>query len=126
MTRKIVLPILTVFFVALLTSFIAVDFNKMLVGKWELKTIQKPGQPAMETKPVLGDSFIKFNSDFTYEESGGRETTGIWKITDDKYLQTKTAKQANFTEKVELKELAPDKIEMKLSDKTKMVYQLVK
>ena len=113
--------------VTILCSFTQTDFTKTLVGKWELKTIETPGKPPMDTKPVLGESFIQFNIDFTYEEeSGGRKSNGIWKITDNKYLQTKTEKQADFTEKVALKEIVPDKIEMQLVSKTKMVYQLVK
>jgi|GEM_PF-2594851 len=126
MKTKITYALLLALLATSLSSFLLTDFNKTIIGKWELKTIQSPGKPAMDTKSVLGESFMQFNSDFTYNETGWRETKGIWKIVDNKYLQTKGEKQADFTEKIELKELASDKIEMSTSDKKKFVYQLVK
>ncbi len=110
-----------------LMSFTCVDFNKTLIGKWELKTIQTAGKPAMSTKEILGDSFMEFKSDFTYIESGESESkSGVWKITGEKFLQTKSEKQADFTEKMELKEIAPGKIQITSSSKTSMVYERVK
>lgn len=114
------------FFACLLTSFTLVDFTKTLVGKWELKTIQQPGKAAMPTKDVLGESFMEFKSDFTYEESGDSKSSGVWQITEGKYLQTKENGKPNFTEKMELKEIAPDKIQITGSTKTSLVYQRVK
>lgn len=110
----------------LLSSFTLVDFNKTLLGKWELKTIQTAGKPAMSTKEILGDSFMEFKSDFTYVESGESTSTGVWKITGEKFLQTKAEKQAEYSEKMELKELAPDKIQITSADKTSLVYARVK
>jgi hypothetical protein len=109
----------------LLTSFALVDFTKTLVGKWELKTIQQPGKAAMPTKDILGESFMEFKSDFTYEESGGSQSSGVWQITSGKYIQTKENGRPNFTEKMELKEIAPDKIQITSSSKTSMVYQRI-
>jgi hypothetical protein len=109
-----------------LMSFTCVDFNKTLLGKWELKTIQTAGKSAMSTKEILGDSFMEFKSDFTYIESGESDSKGVWKITAEKYLQTKSEKQADFSEKMELKELAPGKIQITSPDKTSLVYERVK
>ena len=113
-------------FACLLTSFTLVDFTKTLVGKWELKTIQQPGKDAVPTKDILGESFMEFKSDFTYVESGESQSAGVWKITDAKYIQTKENGHEDFTEKMELKEIAPDKIQITSSSKTSLVYQRVK
>lgn len=110
----------------LLCSFTLVDFNKSIIGKWELQTIQLPGKPAVSSKEILGESFMKFNTDFTYEESGESSSTGVWKITEQKYLQTKEGNQATFSPKMELKELSPDKIQITSADKTSLVYSRVK
>lgn len=110
----------------LVCSFTLVDFNKSLVGKWELQTIQLNGKSAMSSKEILGESFMKFNSDYTYEESGESTSTGIWKITEQKYLQTREGDQATFSPKMELKELSPDKIQITSVDKTSLVYSRVK
>lgn len=125
MTRKIAFPILTVFFVALLTSFIVVDFNKTLVGKWELKTIQRPGKEPMDTKPILGESFMEFKADHTYLESGESTSKGTWQITEGKYLQTQED-GSTLSQKMELKEIAPDKFQVTSPDKTSLVYAKVK
>ena len=103
-----------------------VDFTKTLVGKWELKTIQTQGKPAMSTKEILGESFMEFKSDFTYEESGESKSSGVWQITGGKYLQTKENEKPNFSEKMELKEIAPDQIQITSSNKTSLVYARVK
>lgn len=110
-----------------LMSFAWTDFQKTIIGKWEMKSIQQPGKPAMETKEMLGDFFLQFNSDFTYVESTGKNTkNGVWKITNGKYLQTKTEKQTDFTEKMELIEISTDQIQMKNSTKTILTFNRVK
>jgi hypothetical protein len=104
-----------------------VDFSKTLIGKWELKTIQQPGKAAMPTKEILGESFMEFKSDFTYVETGESNSTGIWKITEAVFLQTKETGKESFTERMELKEIAPDKIQLTSSaSKTSLVYERVK
>ena len=108
----------------MLMSFTLTDFQKTLIGKWELQTIESPGKPPMNTKEILGDMFLEFKSDFTYTESGSGNDIkkGTWKITDGTYLQMKRDTQANFTEKEKLKEISPDKLEMTHTDKTKFVF----
>ena len=112
----------------LLMSFTLTDFQKSLIGKWELQTIESPGKPPMSTKEILGDMFLEFKSDFTYIESGSDNITkkGTWKITNDVYLQMKRDSQADFTEKEKLREISPDKLEMTHSDKKKFVFVRVK
>lgn len=110
----------------LFCSFTLVDFNKSLIGKWELQTIQQPGKPLMNAKDIMGESFMEFKSDYTYIESGGREQKGVWQVTKEKYLQTKSEKQTAFSDKIELKEITPDKIEMITAEKTTFVYTRVK
>lgn len=109
-----------------LMSFTQTNFTTFLVGKWELQTIQSQGKEPLSVKEILGDSFMQFNSDFTYVESGGRDSKGVWQITKEKYLQTKSEKQTAFTEKIELKEITADKIEMTSADKKKLIYTRVK
>lgn len=110
----------------LFCSFTLVDFNKSLIGKWELQTIQQPGKAPMNTKDILGESFMEFKSDYTYIESGESTSTGVWKITDQKYLQTKEGNQSAFSEKMELRELSAEKIQITSADKTSLVYSRVK
>lgn len=124
--KQITLPVLTILFVTMLTGFTAVDFNKSLVGKWELKTIQQPGKQPMDTKPILGESFMEFKADHTYLESGESTSKGIWKITEDKYLQTKEDGNDTFSDKMEVKEISPDKFQITSADKTALVYSKVK
>lgn len=111
-----------------LMSFTQTDFQKTLIGKWELQTIESPGKPPMPTKELLGDMFLEFKSDFTYIESDGSGDSrkGIWKITDGVYLQMKRDNQTAFQEKDKLKELSPDKIEFTHPDKKKFVFSRVK
>ncbi|WP_018344408.1 lipocalin family protein [Cytophaga aurantiaca] len=127
MKRKIVLFTLLTGVLALM-SFTHTDFQKTLVGKWELQTIESNGKPPMSTKEILGDMFLEFKSDFTYIEStGGPDTKkGTWKITDGVYLQMKRDNQADFQEKEKLKEISPDKIELTHSNKSKFVFARVK
>jgi hypothetical protein len=66
-------------------SFTLTDFQKTLIGKWELKTIEISGKPPMSTKEVLGDMFLECKSDFTYIESdGGKDVKKVencrWRI----------------------------------------------
>jgi len=126
MKKQIKLSVLIFAGLLLFCNFILVDFNKSLIGKWELQTIQQPGKAPMNTKEILGESFMEFKSDFTYEESGESTSTGVWKITEQKYLQTKEKDKATFSEKMELKELAPGKIQITSADKTSLVYTKVK
>jgi hypothetical protein len=127
MKKKLLLPtcLMSLF---LFMSFTLTDFEKTLIGKWELQTIESPGKPPMNTKEILGDMFLEFKSDFTYTESGGDNSTkkGTWKITNGVYLQMKRDTQADFTEKEKLREISPDKLEMTHSDKKKFVFARVK
>ena len=109
-------------------SFTHSDFQKILIGNWELKTIESLGKAPMSTKEILGDMFLKFKSDFTYIESDGGPDTkiGIWKITDGVYLQMKRDNQADFNEKEKLREISPDQIEMTHTDKKKFIFSRVK
>jgi len=124
--KKIILSSVVLTVMISLMSFTQTDFSKFLIGKWELQTIQSPGKAAMSVKEILGDSFMEFKSDYTYIESGGREQVGVWQLTKEKYLQTKSEKQAAFTDKIELKEISADKIEMISSDKKIFTYTRVK
>lgn len=123
--KKIILSTIIIGVLSLM-SFTQTNFTTFLVGKWELQTIQSPGKEPMSVKEILGDSFMQFNSDFTYVESGGNDSKGVWQITKEKYLQTKSEKQTAFTEKIELKEITADKIEMTTTDKKKFIYTRVK
>lgn len=110
-----------------LMSFTQTDFQKTLIGKWQLETIESPGQAPMKVKEVLGDMFLEFKSDFTYIESGvGSDKKGTWKITDAVYLQMKRDNQTTFQEKEKLKEISPDKIELTHPDKKKFIFVRVK
>ncbi len=106
-----------------LMSFTQTDFQKTLVGKWRLETIESPGQPPMNVKDVLGDMFLEFKNDFTYIESGvGNDKKGTWKITNAVYLQMKRDTQTDYTEKEKLREISTDKIEMTHEDKKKFIF----
>jgi hypothetical protein len=127
MRKKILLLAVLSCLVALM-SFTHTDFQKILIGKWELKTIESPGKPPMSTKEILGDMFLEFKSDFTYLESGpdGKSKKGTWKITNGVYLQMKRDTQADFTDKEKLREIEPDQLEMTHTDKKKFVFTRVK
>jgi len=111
-----------------LMSFTQTDFQKMLIGKWELKTIESPGKPPMNSKQILGVVFFEFKKDFTYIESGGNSDfkKGTWKITEGIYLHLKRDTQTDYINKEKLREISANKIEMTHPDKKKFVFSRVK
>src|SRR6187431_1878017 len=126
MKKKLLSFVVAASMVALM-SFSHTDFQKTLVGKWELQTIESPGKTPMKVKEVLGEMFLEFKNDFTYIESGsGIEKKGIWKITGKDYLQMKRDNQTDFNEKEKLREISPDQIELTHPDKKKAVFTRVK
>jgi len=79
----------------------------------------------MPTKDILRESFMEFKSDFTYIESGESKSSGVWKITEGKYLQTEENDKPDFSKKKELKEIAQDKFQITSATKTALVYQRI-
>lgn len=110
--------------VFVLLSFVKVEDNtKYMIGKWEMIKMITPNKKEMDVRQVLGASYMTFNADFTYEESGSSTTKGTWQIADKDYLQTKKDGQANFSEKMKIKQVSADEAHLETPNKTVMVLK---
>lgn len=109
---------------AALMSFTFTDFEKTLIGKWKLQATQSPDKAAINVNEKF-DMFYEFKSDFSYLESGdGANVKGKWRISDSIYLEMKHSTR-DFTDKVKLTYIEPDKLEMTHPNNRKFIFTRV-
>jgi pyruvate-formate lyase len=109
-----------------MTSFIAAkDYSKFILGKWELVKIITPEKKEIDVRKFIGESYMEFKADKTYQETGTDSTNGTWQIVEGKYLQTKKASQTLFTEKMEIKEISANEAQLTTPNKSVMYMKRV-
>lgn len=119
-------PLLLIFLIGFVTlmSFTFTDFEKTLIGKWRLQATESPGKAPVNVNEKV-DIFFEFKSDFSYIESGdGAHVKGKWRISDSIYLEMKHSTR-DFTDKVKLKYIEPDKLEMIHPNNRKFIFTRV-
>jgi hypothetical protein len=124
---KTLKPLLIAILALFALSFVTVeDYSKFIIGKWELVKMITPDKKEIDIKKFMGESYMEFKADKTYFESGTDTTNGVWQVVDSKYLQTKKANQANFTEKMEIQKITPDEAKLVTPNKTVLFMKRVK
>lgn len=122
MKKKLVLFTFLIGIVTLM-SFSLTDFEKTLIGKWELESAQSPGKAPL--KVTHGQWLFEFKSDFTYiENNGGGNKKGIWKITEGNKLELGTQKR--FSMEARLREVSSDVLEMTHPAGRKFLFNRIK